>query len=298
MIVGADPVRIGVDVGGTKIAFGIVDDKHRIISDIPRFEVKPFKSGEALVDKLVDEIKKLLDDQNLSTSDLRGIGIGTPGPLDLSTGTVLETPNMPMLHNFGLKDAVQNKSGVETRVNNDANCFVLGEALAGEAQHGKYVVGVTLGTGYGCAIVLDKKIYEGATGTAAEIAYCPHEESYLEEYISGRGLAKMYKSYSGKDLKGPEIAKRAEQGEEAALQTFQEFGMHLGKSFSWYVNLLDPDYIVVGGSISKDWDYFAGSMQETMNKYINTRPMEHLQVVQSKLGESAAIIGAAGLITV
>jgi len=296
--VAADPVRVGVDVGGTKIAFGLVNDQHEIVSDIPRFEVKPFKEGDALVEKLVSEIKNLLDEENLATSDLRGIGIGTPGPLDLSTGTVLETPNMPMLRNYGLKDAVYNKSDIRTEVNNDANCFVLGEALAGEAKEGKIVVGATLGTGYGCAIVLDKKIFEGATGTAAEIAYCPHEDSFLEEYISGRGLAKMYKSLGGSDIKGPEIAKRAEAGEEIALKAFQEFGMHLGKSFSWFVNLLDPDYIVVGGSISKDWDYFIGSMEQTMEKYINDRPLDHVQVVQSKLGESAAIIGAAGLISV
>lgn len=294
----ADPVRVGVDVGGTKIAFGLVNDQHEIVSDIPRFEVKPFKEGDALVKKLVSEIKKLLDEENLATSDLRGIGIGTPGPLDLSTGTVLETPNMPMLRNYSLKDAVYNESGIRTEVNNDANSFVLGEALAGEAKEGKIVVGATLGTGYGCAIVLDKKIFEGATGTAAEIAYCPHEESFLEEYISGRGLAKMYKSFGGSDIKGPEIAERADLGEETALKAFQEFGMHLGKSFSWFVNLLDPDFIVVGGSISKDWEFFAGSMEQTMEKYINERPLEHVQVVRSKLGESAAIIGAAGLISV
>jgi len=288
--------RVGVDVGGTKIAIALVDDSNQVLGDPVRFATKQFKEGQPLVDRLVKEVRSLLSSHQLTPDDVAGIGIGSPGPLDLKTGTVLHTPNMPMLENFGLKDAVQNTSGMRTEVNNDANCFVLGEALAGEAKHGDIVGGVTLGTGFGCGVVFNGEIYIGATGTAAEIAFCPYKETTIEEYVSGRGLSRMYEQRTGQRLLGPEIAQKAGEGDQDALAAFKEFGEALGYFFTYFINILDPDYIVVGGSISKDWNYFQESMRNTVDKYINPSPKHHLKYVQSKLGESAAIVGAAGLL--
>lgn len=290
-------VRIGVDVGGTKIAFGLVDKSNKIVSEIVRFPVKPYKEGEALVAKLVEEVEKLISRDGYGQEDVAGIGIGSPGPLDLDTGTVLNTPNMPMLVNYGLRDAVQEASDYKVEVNNDANCFVLGEALGGQAQQGDIVVGVTLGTGYGCGLVFNKELFVGATGTAAEIARTPYLDSMLEEYISGRGLSQAYTRRSGEKADGKAISQLAQQGDNDALAAFEEFGMHVGKSFTMFANLLDPDFIVVGGSIANDWDFFIESITDTMDKYVNPNPKEHLQIVRSQLGESAAIIGAAGLIS-
>lgn len=290
-------IRVGVDVGGTKIALALVDAASQIVSEVPRFEVAPYKQGDDLVARLVSEIENLYRQSGYSQNDVQGIGIGSPGPLDLKTGTILNTPNMPMLQNYNLKEAVQKQSGLPAEVNNDANCFVLGEALAGEAKGGDIVLGVTLGTGYGFGIIFNKKVYEGATGTAAEIAHCPYQDSMLEKnYISGHGLSRMYTDRTGQKLSGIDIAQHARDGEQEALDAFEEFGMHLGNSFAWFVNILDPDYIVIGGSIAKNWEFFQQSMFDTLYEYINPGPREHLKIVPSELGESAAIIGAAGLI--
>lgn len=292
-------LRVGVDVGGTKIALGLVNPANELISDTPRFEVAPYKSGDALVEKLVEEIRQLIADSGYSMEDLAGIGIGSPGPLDLDTGTILNTPNMPQVRDYPLRDSVAKAAGLNTELNNDANCFVLGEALAGEAKAGEIVIGVTLGTGFGFGIVFDGKIYTGATGTAAEIAHCPYLDGYLEEgYISGRGLSMMYDRRTGEDVEGLEISQRAQDGEDAALAAFAEFGEHLGRAFAWFVNILDPDFIVVGGSIAKNWDFFQKSMHKMMYEYINPNPRDHMQIVPSKLGERAAIFGSAGLIRI
>jgi len=290
-------VRIGVDVGGTKIALGIVDESNKIVSEIVRYPVKPYKNGDALVEKLVEETETLVSTAGYSKQDVAGIGIGSPGPLDLDTGTVLNTPNMPMLVNYGLRDSVKQASNYTVEVNNDANCFVLGEALGGQAQKGRFVVGVTLGTGYGCGLVFDKDLYVGATGTAAEIARVPYLDSMLEEYISGRGLSRAYTERSGDTADGKAISRLAKNGNKHALAAFEEFGTHLGRSFSMFANLLDPDYIVAGGSIANDWDFFIKSLRNTMDKYVNPSSKKHIKIVRSQLGESAAIIGAAGLIT-
>ncbi len=290
-------VRVGVDVGGTKIALALVDADNKIISKVPRFEVAAYTNGDDLVERLVQEAEMLYREYGYSKEDVQGIGIGSPGPLDLKTGTVLNTPNMPMLVNYGLKDAVEESARLPVEVNNDANCFVLGEALAGKAKAGDIVLGVTLGTGYGFGIVFNRRVYEGATGTAAEIAYNPYLGTTLEkDYISGQGLSRMYAERSGENIAGPEIASRAENGEEHAVAAFKEFGEHLGNSFAWFVNILDPDFIVVGGSIATNWDFFQESMFDALYRYINPGPKEHLRVIPSELGESAAIIGSAGLL--
>ena len=294
----AETVRAGIDIGGTKVAIGLVDNQHKLVSDISRFQIDAYDSGDSLVKKIVGEVEELCANETQEDLMLSGIGLGSPGPLDLKTGTVLNTPNIPMLRDYPLLDSVKNVSGKTAAVNNDANCFALGEALAGEARKRKFIVGVTLGTGFGCGIILNKEIYVGATGTAAEIAHCPYEGRYLEDFISGRGLSRMYTERTGVKAKGSEIALRADSGDSEALDALKEFGAHLGRAFAYFVNLLDPDYIVAGGSNSKDWQFFSDSMHETLNKYINDRPRTHLQVVPSQLGESASIIGAAGLIPV
>ncbi len=289
-------MKIGMDIGGTKIAFGLVDAGSEIVSEIRRFEVAGYDEAENLVRRMVDEFEALAAEYGYSREQIKGLGVGTPGPLDLETGTVLNTPNMIIFRDFGLKAALNATAGLPVEVNNDANVFVLGEALAGQAQHGEIVLGVTLGTGFGCGLVMNKRIYTGATGTAAEIATCPYRGAHLEDYVSGRGLSRMYEERSGEKIHGPELAKRAAEGEAAALETFHEFGEHVGRAFAWFVNLLDPDYIVVGGSISNDWEYIVDGIHEMVDEYINPNPSEHLKIVRSELGESAAIIGAAGLL--
>ncbi len=290
-------LRIGIDVGGTKIALGLVDEKNALISDIPRFEVAPYKSGDDLVARTVKEIDQLIAEGGFTRDNVAGIGIGSPGPLDLDTGTILNTPNMPQMRGYPLRDSIASATGLPAEINNDANCFVLGEALAGEAKAGEIVIGVTLGTGFGFGIVFNGIIYTGATGTAAEIAHCPYMEGYLEEgYISGRGLSMMYERLSGEKIEGYEISRRANEGDKEAARAFQVFGEHLGRAFAWFVNILDPDFIVAGGSISKNWEFFNESMYKMMYEYINPNPREHLKIVPSKLGEKAAIFGSAGLI--
>lgn len=289
-------IRVGVDIGGTKVAYGLVNAEDKIISEIRRFEVARYEEAEALVHGMVEQFEALLSDHDCRPDQAAGLGVGTPGPLDLETGTVLNTPNMPIFRDFGLKAALREAADMPVELNNDANVFVLGEALAGQAQDGEIVLGVTLGTGFGCGLVQNKRIYVGATGTAAEIATCPYRDAYLEDYVSGRGLSMMYEQRTGEKVHGPELARRAAQDEPAAIEAFREFGGHVGSAFAWFVNLLDPDFIVVGGSIAKDWQYIVESVHQTMYEYINPKPTDHLKIVRSELGESAAIIGAAGLL--
>ncbi len=287
---------LGVDVGGTKISAALVSESGELLSDVFRTATEANRSREEVESNLFRCLDEALKNAALSQKDIAGIGLGLPGPLDAKKGILLDPNNLPTWHNYPVARRVAEQFGLPVKINNDANVFALGEAVFGSAKDLDVVVGLTLGTGFGCGIVLNKRIFEGATGTAGEIYLSPYNGTQFEEIISGRGLARIYEKQSGKKIIGPEIESRARLGEEAALASWKEFGFHLGRIMAHMVNFLDPDAIVVGGSISHAFDLFEEEMRRQVFENINSRPRQHLKILHSRLGEEAAIFGAAALI--
>lgn len=180
-------------------------------------------------------------------------------------------------------------------MNNDANCLIYGETLFGSGVGKNNVVGFTLGTGLGCAIVLDGKIFVGSTESAGEVWPSPYQDGTIEDMVSGAGISRMYKEISGQDKSALEIEILAEDGDVNALTTWGEFGKHLAVAISWTVNLIDPEIVILGGSISNAFNFFSSSMEKNLRKYICPVPAEKTKVVCSKLGANAGFIGAAAL---
>jgi glucokinase len=181
------------------------------------------------------------------------------------------------------------------RLNNDANCFAYGEALFGAAAGKENVLGFTLGTGLGCALVMGGKLINGSTGTAAEIWTSPYRSGIIEDYVSGSGVSKIYQSISGIEKTSYEIFELALKNDHQALQAWKEFGVHLAYPIAWSINLIDPQVVVLGGSITAAWPFFRDSMEENLRKWICPVPAKETIVVLSKLGDYAGIIGAASL---
>ncbi len=286
----------GVDLGGTKIKAGIIDFNGEVKGSPVVVPTKAEEPGDTIVARMVEAINDAIGNAGVSIDDIAGIGIGSPGPLDIKNGIILNTANLPTLNNYNLKEKIAAAFNVPFYLNNDANCFALGECCFGAIKGVKDAFGVTLGTGYGCGIVIDRKIYTGATDTAAEIDLCPYLGGTLEDYISGRGVVRIYKEISGKEGKPPEIADLARKGDADSVKTWEEFGKHLGISLSFAVNILDPGVIIVGGSLSNAYDLFSGKMIETMNANINPMPRENIKVVKAMLGDNAGFIGACCLV--
>ena len=182
------------------------------------------------------------------------------------------------------------------QINNDANCFTLGEACYGSIKGAENAVGVTLGTGFGCGLILNKRVFYGATGTAAEIDMCPYLDGNLEDYISGRGVEKMYLDISGQQCTPKQIEEMARNHIEKAIKIWEQFGKHLGIALSYVVNILDPEAIVIGGSLNNAFDLFFPITIETLHKNINPIPGANLKVVKAELGKHAGFIGAACLV--
>ncbi|NOZ61585.1 MAG: ROK family protein [Calditrichaeota bacterium] len=287
---------IGIDLGGTKIKFGVVTEDGDILGREISLPTESSRPSQEIVNTIDEGIKLAIQSADISKKEIAGIGIGSPGPLDVRKGIILKAPNLPTMNDFPLKKAVEEATGLPVKLNNDGNCFVLGEAFFGVGKGKDIVCGVTLGTGLGFGIVFNKKIYMGATGTAAEIWCSPYGDKIFEEYGSARTISRLYKKRTGDRLTAIEIYRLAQQNNRAAIDTFHEFGSNLGEILSILTNVLDPDVLVIGGSVSNSWEFFQISVTQNILQHINEEPRRHLQIVRTSLGDSAGLLGAAALI--
>tara|TARA_B110000858_G_scaffold197470_2_gene259207 strand:+ start:22338 stop:23255 length:918 start_codon:yes stop_codon:yes gene_type:complete len=301
-------MRIGVDLGGTKIEgillspSGEVAEKIRVAS--------PAQSYLGTVDALCDVIDQL---QGLSPSKKYSVGIGAPGASFYSNEHNLELMkncNSTCLNGEPLKVDIEKRIGYATRLENDANCFVLSEAHYGAAMSARTVFGVILGTGTGGGIVIDKQLHTGPNRIAGEwghncvpssvrelIAqdrecYCGRKNC-TETVLSGRGLKQSHFERSGIELEATEIASLATSGDLEAAETIQTYCTQLARSLATVVNLIDPDMIVLGGGLSNISQLYA-QLPSLMEEHVFTENI--LTTISApKFGDASGAIGAACL---
>ncbi len=289
-------VIIGVDLGGTKIMAGAIDFEGTVLGSPVKVPTEGNDTAVSIVKRIYGSVERTLTGLNMTIEDIAGIGIGSTGPLDLDAGLILECPQLPNMHFFPLRKTIQDYFGIPVYLNNDANCLIYAESIFGAAADKKSVVGFTLGTGIGCAIILEKKILNGSTGTAGEIWLSPYKSGIIEDFVSGGGVSRIYRSISGRDKTSVEVYNQALEGDMDALQTWKEFGSLLSVPIAWSINLIDPDVVVLGGSITGAYSFFKDSMEEQLRKSICPVPGERTKVVPAKLGDNAGFIGAACLV--
>lgn len=284
---------IGLDIGGTKMKCGVVDSNGNVIGSPREVPTNARGPREKIVAGILDLLNEALG--QVPENRLRGIGIGCSGPLDIITGTILKCNTLPTMQNYPLQRIVELTTCKEVRMNNDANAMMLGEAVWGAGRGRSSILGITLGTGCGCAFISDGRIWTGYTGNAGEIWQSPYRDGCIEDYVSGPGLAKMYKALTGCDADGKEIAERARNGEEAAIEVFERFADGLVFALAWTVNTVDPDAVILGGSVVDSSDLFLTRVRSLLPKYITQEAAEHLDILTAGLGNNAGYIGAAAL---
>ena len=301
-------MRIGVDLGGTKIE-GILLSPSGEVAEKIRVDT-PAKKYLETVDALCEVVEQL---QQLSPSKKCSVGIGTPGALSPTNEHGLELMkncNSICLNGEALKVDIEKRLGYATRIENDANCFVLSEACYGAAMSAKTVFGVILGTGTGGGIVIDKQLHTGPNRIAGEwghncipssvrglIAqdrqcYCGRTNCN-ETVLSGRGLKQSHLERSGIELEAVEIASLATNGDVDASETIQTYCKQLARCLSTVVNLMDPDMIVLGGGLSNISQLYA-LVPSLMNEHVFTDNMLTL-ICEPKFGDASGAIGAACL---
>ncbi len=289
-------IVIGVDVGGTKIMAGAVDAEGKILDKpftIPTGGADP---KEAILERIYLAINSVIKNNALKIKDIAGIGLGVTGPLDVKNGTILECPQLPTMHFFPLQKTVSEKFNVPVYMNNDANALILGESIMGAGKGNDIVLGFTLGTGLGCAIVINGRLHMGATETAGEIWTSPFRGKIIEDVVSGNGISKIYSELTEENHSAEEIAMLAYNGNPEAVAAWKDFGRALGFAMAWSINLVDPSIVILGGSISNAFDLFEDSMDSYLKKFICPVPASKIKTVKAKLGSSAGYIGAACLV--
>lgn len=312
---------LGVDIGGTKVAAGLVDTEGAIQFQT-RVAMPARDSAEAGFAAVRSAIEAVLNAHPDARSHLTGIGICAPGPLDPVTGVILNPPNLPCWRNFPLAAEVQRAFGLAAKVDNDGNAAALAEALWGAGTGFRNVFYATLGTGIGTGIVFDRRIYHGRTGSAAEGGHLSIDyrgpvcgcgkRGCIEALCSGPAIARRARErlaalpavdsalrrLAGSDLSAVDAAMVAEafrQGDSLAASVLQETADLLAVWAGNIIDLLEPDVFIFGGGVAQLMSAFFGRIQEQLPNWCVNRRFAEIPMVLAKYGENAGIAGAAAL---
>ena len=271
---------VGIDMGGTKIRAGRIRDGRIIRQCTVRV------SAEADVDTVLGELNRAVD--QVFDSECAGIGIGVPSVVNPETGTVYDVENIPSWREVPLRHLLEQRFGVPVSINNDANCFALGEACFGKGRGYRHLVGVTLGTGMGIGIVINHQLHSGVSCGAGELGILPYLDLDYERYCSGQFFLNTWQ------VSGEDLFERASRGDREAQQIFEEYGRHLGNAFWVIVAAYDPELIVIGGSISKTYPLFQHTLWERLRAF-PFRPSITRLAIEVTDSPDTALLGAAAL---
>jgi len=272
---------LGLDIGGTSINAGIMNDGKLIEKkEIP---TPSHASQEVILATIAEFISSYF------TYDIAGIGIGIPGLVDSQKGIVYNLENIPAFTKVALKKYLEEKLNKPVFINNDANCFALGEYKFGGAGKHTHIVGITLGTGIGTGIITNKELYTGYICGAGEWGGVPYLDANFENYCSSKFFRLLHHTTAKK------LSHEAAKGDEEALKLFREYGTHIGNLIKYILFTYAPEAIVIGGSIRKAFPYFSKSMHEAVNTFPYKSISDNLTIYTSTL-EDSAIMGATALV--
>ncbi len=312
-------LRLGVDVGGTFIKAGVVDENCTILHKVS-VPTGGDAGYQAVVQNIAHAAELAAKEAGLSVSDLASVGIGIPGLLNPRTGVVVLAPNLGGWRDVPFLDAIRKLLPVPVYVGNDANCAVVGETMAGAAKGSENVVMLTLGTGVGGGIIADGRLFVGGQGLGAELghmvlaregetcgcgmkgcieAYCSvtslvkqtlrameqHPDSAMHEYAREAGL-----------VDGRTAFECSKKGDEAALMVVEEYCRYLANAIGSLVTAFRPDVVLIGGGLSNQRAYLMDKLNALLPRYVFAADIIGVPpVLRATLGNDAGTIGAAFL---
>ena len=271
---------VGIDLGGTHVRAGLV--RAGELSEIATTRIQ----ADGSVEQVLRQIHDLIEGMDISGID--AIGVGVPSVVDVEKGIVYDVQNIPSWKEIHLKSIFEGKYSVPVYVNNDANCFALGEKHFGKGQGYQSIIGLIIGTGFGAGIIVNDQLYSGANCGAGEFGMMPYLDSIYEHYCGGQ-FFDLHKGQSGEQLFG-----QALDGDKDALRIFTEYGEHLGNGIKAILYAYDPEIIILGGSVRKAFELFERSMWDAIASFAYPRSIKHLKIEVSEL-DNIAILGAAAL---
>jgi len=296
---------IGVDIGGTKIASGIVTKSGKIIDKIiiPTLSSRGMKTS---LKQVYISIRELIKSNRINKKDIIGIGVCAPGPLDPIKGVVHNPPNLRGWKEVPLVKLIKKEFGIKTRLENDANAAGMAEVIWGRAKKHKNVFYVTVSTGIGTGIIIDGKIYHGKNGMAGEgghvtVNYDSKEKcncgniGCIEKLASGANTEKKLSKKFRKKITMIDVQKAANKGDKAALRAINDQAELIGVWLGSMVSLLDPEIIVIGGGVSNIGKLFFDPIKKTIPKHTINIYAKKTPVVRAGLKQDVGILGAASI---
>ncbi len=271
---------IGLDLGATNIRGGLIHGSR--LSQIQSRRIQ----STGTVEEVLDDIYAIID--GLMEKEVAAIGIGVPSVVDVEQGIVYDVQYIPSWKEVHLKAILEERYGVPVFVNNDANCFVLGEYYFGKGAGVENLVGLAIGTGLGAGIIINHRLYAGPNCGAGEFGMVDYLDHCFEYYCSGQYFQNVYQ------VDGQVVFDKAKAGDLQAQQWFAEMGMHLGNAIKMIMYTYDPLLIIFGGSVRHAYPYFSKTMWERINSFAYTKSLAKFRIELSEL-ENSGILGAAGL---
>ncbi len=291
---------LGIDIGGTKTALCIADLKGNIIENC-KFPTDAKLGAENLVNRIAECYDILLQKSNFKRQDISFAGVASPGPLDLKTGKIIHIATMGF-RNVPIKKMLEKALDLPVFLENDANCAALAETVIGAGIGAESVVYVTISTGIGCGITVGGKILSGFYSSAGEVGHLTivpdgkecscGKKGCLELYSSGTSISKTASEIKGCFVDTKDVFAMSQSGDSEMMDVIRDATDKLALGLSHIIQIIDPEVIVLGGSVTKDYNVFADMLHSALKKY--TQPVENREfnIKISQFDGEQVILGA------
>lgn len=296
---------IGIDIGGTKTAIGIIDSDGKVCAktSLPTdLTVDP----HVMVSRIADAAKQLLAEQSLNEAQIEGIGVGAPGPLNTKSGHIVKPPNMPAWHGFPLIESLKRHFVLPIAFENDATAAALAEKWQGAARDADHFIFITISTGIGAGIFSHGKLITGSTGNAGDVGHlvidpsagdCVCGQQGCWEFVaSGTAIARQASRLLGRDVSSKEAFDLAQEGHPGMKTLIDQVFRYIGIGCVTLINTFDPEKVVIGGGVSQVGKPLFSSVQDYVSRCALNPSGQSTPIVPAALSQDAGLIGAAALI--
>ncbi len=291
----------GIDIGGTKTAVGLYGEDIKLVESLS-FASEPQLGAESLVKKIGDACRRLADNNKIDMGEVGFAGVACPGPLDLKTGKIIYIATMGF-KNVPIRDMIADELGLPVHLQNDANCAAIAEAMRGAGAGFENVTYITVSTGVGGGIVINGSILDGGASAAAEIGHICTERNgrpcgcgkkgCLEQYASGTAIAEIATERLGRTVDAKTVFALCRGGDSVCIEVVKQAADHLGFALGALWQIADPDIVVLGGSVTKDYDVLKPYLEAALECYVQPVATRKLNIAVSSMGGDQGMLGAA-----
>jgi len=295
---------IAIDLGGTNLKIALLNSRYKIIAK-ELLSTKKFTKN-TLIQAIIKSVNKILEEHGIARKSLLGVGLGVPGPINFKKGLIYFMPNISGWHNVPLRAILRKRLALAVFLDNDANLMSLAEYRLGAAKGAENAVCLTLGTGVGGGVIINRQLYRGSGSVAGEIGHIPVNltgprcncggRACLEAYIGNSKIEKVAERIFKEKINLVQLSALARKNNRRAIKVWDEVGSILGSALVGVINLLNPDCIVIGGGVAGAGRVLFNKIREVIR--VQAMPIQGraVKVHRAKLGADAGLIGAALLV--